>query len=253
MTKNSRWLAMLCIASLFIAVGGCSDDDDPIQKQQISLEQAELVIEDALPFLLEFGPNLADLIEAATSGKAGDMSKQPGCSPIPGGDTDFFCTTATAGVICPVDEVTVDWEFDMCTIADDDGLLDGSVRVIESAGNTYELNFALDVDDGALNGSITVVLGECAALTYDNFMIDQGDLDTTVKGTNEICPDTYSANLDATVSAPGILSFLMQISTTQLVSTVTIVNGSTMEPLYVCTYVYNPGTGEVTGSCFPYG
>lgn len=252
MSKKRRWLAMLSIASLFIAVGGCSDDDDIIPDQQVNQAGAEAVVEEVLPEILTFGPGLVELVRAVIADKAGDMSRQPACDPIPGIDGGFFCADSADGVICPVDVDTTEWQFDNCEIAGDEGTLDGTVTVDESGGNTYVFTFDLLADGDPLTGVIEVVLSECANLTYDTFVIEVDGTETTLNGTNDFCEASFGADIDATVSAPGIVTFLMDISTSQLVSTIVIVDGSTMMPLYLCTYVFNPATEEVTGSCMPY-
>lgn len=249
MSKKRRWLAMLSIASLFIAVGGCSDDDDPIQAQQVSGDQAEALIEDALPFILEFGTDLADLLEAVYLDKAGDWNKQAECVPIPGIESEFFCTDPADGEICTTSATESDWVFDNCIETGfDPGTLDGMVAVTE-VGNTFDLDFNLDVDDGSMIGLIEIVLGECVTVTYTNFEIEEGSVSNTINGSSTLCGESASGELDVTVNATGIQRFLMQISFNQGIPTILIVSPTTMTPLYSCTY--NPLSE--TAQCFPFG
>jgi len=249
MTKNSRWVAMLCIASLFIAVGGCSDDDDVIQRQQVSADQAAALIEDAVPFIVEFGSDIADLLEAVSSGKSGNMSRQVECVPIPGFDSEFFCTVPADGAVCPVDAMTTEWVFANCVETGfDPGTLDGTVTVTE-AGNTFDLDFGLDVDGGSMTGLMQVVLGDpCVTVTYTGFEIADGGVSNTIDGTNTICPESVTGTLNVTVNATGIQRFLMEISFVQGIPTILVVDPSTSAPLYTCQY--NPLSE--TAQCFPF-
>jgi hypothetical protein len=250
MTKKSRWLAMLCIASLFIAVGGCSDDDDPIQAQQVDQQQAEAVVGDALDFLLTFGVDIADLIEAANAGKAGDMSKQQMCAPIPGLESEFFCTVPTAGEVCPVDEMTTEWVFSNCLQAagDDPDTLDGTVEVTET-GNVFDLDFDLDIDGGSLIGLMQVTLGECVTITYNGLEIDEDGATFDLDGSVTLCGDTPSGTLTVTANATGFQRFIMQVSFPQGIPTVVIISATSQEPLFTCTYT--PLTESA--QCFPFG
>lgn len=250
MSKKPRWLAMLCIASFFIAVGGCSDDDDPILSQPVSADQAAALIEDAVPFILEFGTDIADLLEAVSVNKSGNLSRQIECTPIPGLEADFFCTDPAAGEICPVNGMTTEWVFTNCMeTAPDPGMVDGTVTVTES-GNVFDLDFDLDVDDGTINGLMVVELGDpCVTITYTDFDLNEGDVSNTLNGTNTICPESISGTLDVSVKATGIQRFLMEISFVQGIPTVLVVSPLTQEPLYTCTY--NPLSE--TAQCFPFG
>jgi hypothetical protein len=250
MSKKRRWLAMLSIASLFIAVGGCSDDDDVIQNQPVSGDQAAALIEDAVPFILEFGADIADLIEAASNGKSGNMSRQVECIPMPGLEADYFCTDPADGEICPVSAMTTEWRFNNCVeTGEDPGTLDGTVTVTES-GNTFTLVFDLAVDDGSMTGTMDVELGDpCVTVTYTGFEFDEGSVSNTINGTNTICPESVSGSLDVTVNASGIQRFLMQISFSQGFATILIINPATQIPLYSCTF--NPLSQ--TAECFSYG
>lgn len=253
MKRTPRWMAMLCIASLFIVAGGCSDDDDdPIQAQQVSQQAAESVVEDSLDFLLEFGSDIADLIEAAGAGKAGDISKQLECVPIPGLEREFFCDVPANGEICPgTGPGNTVWNFNNCTDPGG-GVVDGTVDVTE-AGNTYDLDFDLDIldeDSGSIIGLMQVTLGDpCVTITYTALEIDEGDVSVTLDGFNDLCPTGPAGNLTATVSATGFQRFLMEISFPGEIPTVIIVSASTQEPLFSCTY--NPLTE--TATCFPFG
>jgi len=54
MTRRSNWLTLLGVLSLFLIVGGCSDDDDnPVQLPAIDEDQAESAVEEAVGFLVE--------------------------------------------------------------------------------------------------------------------------------------------------------------------------------------------------------
>jgi hypothetical protein len=247
MTEKTRWLAMLCIASLFVAVGGCSDDDDPVQPRQVNQQQAESIVGDALGFLLEFGSDIADLIEAAGAGKAGDMSKQLECVPIPGLEREFFCDIATNGEICPgTSAMNTVWTFNNCT-DESGGLVDGTVDLTES-GNTFDLVFDLDVDGGSIIGFMQVSLGDpCVTITYTGLEIAEDDVVFSLDGNNTLCPSGASGNLNATVDASGFERFLMQISFVEGIPTVTIVSATTQVPLFSCTY--NPLTQ--TATCVP--
>jgi len=247
MTKSPRWLAMLCIASLLMAIGGCSDDDDPVQARQVNQQQAEAIVGDALAFLLEFGSDIADLIAAAGADRAGDVSKQLECVPIPGLEREYFCAIATDGEICPgTGPGNTVWNFNNCT-DEGGGLVDGTVDITES-GNTFDLDFDLDVDGGSIIGIMQVVLGDpCVTITYSGLEIAEGDAAFTLDGSNTHCPDAVSGTLSATVSAAGFERFLMQISFVEGIPTVMIVSGTTQEPLFSCTY--NPLTQ--TATCVP--
>jgi hypothetical protein len=248
MTKKSRWPVMLCIASLFIAVGGCSDDDDVFQPKQVSADQAAALVEEAVPFILEFGSNIADLLEAVNSGKAADRSNKQACVPIPGLESDYFCTVPEDGAVCPVNETTTEWVFSNCLETGfDPGILDGTVTVTES-GNSFDLLFALDVDSESMTGSIQVTLGEsCVTVNYSDFELGTGGGSNTINGDNTLCDDdSVSGTLSVTVDASGIQRFLMEIDFTQ---GILIISPSTQEILYSCTY--NPQSE--TAQCFPYG
>ena len=248
MSKKRRWLAMLSIASLFIAVGGCSDDDDIIPNQQVSGDQAAALIEDAVPFILEFGNDIADLVELIYLDKSGGWNKQATCVPIPGVDTEFFCTDSADGQVCTEDEVNSELVFDNCTeTGPEPGMLDGTVTV--TAGTVdFDLLFALDVDDGSMTGTVQVTLGDpCATVSYTNFEIEEDGVSNTLNGTTTICPESASGTLSVTVSAPGIQRFLMEINFNT--GAIIIVSPTTQEPLYTC--VYDPG--NETAYCMPYG
>ena len=250
MTRTSRWLAMLSIALLFIAVGGCSDDDEVIQTLPVSGDQAANLIVEVVPEIFGFGEVIADLLEAASAGKSGNMSRQPTCTPLPGLETDYFCTDPEDGEICPVDETTTEWVFNSCVQAegDDPGTLDGTVTVTQS-GNTFDLVFNLDVDGGPMTGDLTIVLGDpCVTATYTDFEFETDSASTTIDGSTTICPESASGNLDVVVNAPGIQRFLMQISFYEGVPTIVIVNPSTMLPLYTCTFI----PLNQTAQCFTY-
>jgi len=249
MSKKRRWLAMLSIASLFIAVGGCSDDDDPIQTQQVNQELAEEVAAGAMDFLLEFGSDIADLIEAANAPKAGNMGRQIECAPIPGLESDFFCTVPANGEICPVDETTTQWVFSNCMETGvEPGIVDGTVTVTES-GNVYNLDFNLDVDDGTIDGSLQVELGDpCVSLTYTDLEFDEDGVSVTLNETITLCDSGPSGSVSATVSATGFQRFIMDLSFPQGIPTIVITSATTMEPLFSCTY--NPITESA--SCFPW-
>jgi hypothetical protein len=248
MSKKRRWLAMLSIASLFIAVGGCSDDDDDvIQAQEVSANQAENLIEGAVPFILEFGTDLADLLEAVYAPKVGDWNKQAECVPIPGIEAEFFCTDPADGEVCSTSETESEWVFNNCVETGmDPGTLDGTVAVTAS-GNTYDLDFNLDVDGGSMTGLLQVLLGECVTVTYTGFEIEEDDVRNTIDGTTEVCPESYDGTIDVTVNATGIQRFLMEITFFNGVPTIVIVSPSTQMPLYTCTY--NPLSE--TAQCFP--
>jgi hypothetical protein len=249
MSKKRRWLAMLSIASLFIAVGGCSDDDDIIPRQEVSPDQAEALIEDAVPFMLEFGTDLADLVELIYLDKSGGSNKQATCEPIPGIDTEYFCTVATAGEVCTEDPVNSELVFDNCTeTGSDPGMLDGTVGVKASTAS-FDLLFALDVDDGSMTGSVLIALGDpCVTVSYTNFEIEEGSVSNTLNGSNTICPESASGTISVTVNATGIQRFLMEISFDGGIPTILIVSPTTQMPLYTCTY--NPL--NETAQCFAY-
>jgi hypothetical protein len=238
---------MLSIASLCIAVGGCSSDDDGIQNQPVSGDQAAALIGDAVPFILEFGADIGDLLEAVYLAKGGGSNKQAGCVPIPGMEADYFCTDPADGQVCSDDEVNSEWVFDNCLeTATDPGTLDGTVTVTAST-STYDLLFALDIDGGSITGLLQVILGECATLNYTNFEIEADGVSNTLNGTNTICPESASGALSVTVNAPGIQRFLMEINFSS--GTILIISPSTQEPLYTC--VFDPGSQ--TAYCMPYG
>lgn len=248
MSKKRRWLAMLSIASLFIAVGGCSDDDDIIPNQQVSEDQAASLVGDAVPFILEFGADIADLLEMIYLDKSGGWNKQAMCVPIPGIDTEFFCTVPTAGEVCTEDEVNSELVFDNCTETGmDPGGLDGTVTVV-AGGSSFDMLFDLDVDDGSITGAVLVLLDDpCATLTYTDFEIEEDGVSNTMSGTTTICPETANGTLSVTVNAPGIQRFLMEVNFNTGV--IIIVSPTTQEPLYSC--FYDPFTESA--SCFPFG
>jgi hypothetical protein len=243
---------MLCIASLFVAVGGCSDDDDVIQSQQVTADQAAALIEDAVPFIVQFGSDIADLLEAIYAKKAagaGNVAAQQTCTPIPGLEAEYFCTMPEDGEVCPVDANTAELVFSNCTeTAADPGTLDGTVTITQD-GSSFDLLFDLDVDGGRIDGPLQVTLGECVALTYTGFVIEEGSVENTLDGTNTICPDTVTGTLNVSVNATGIQRFLMEIAFVQGIPSILIVSPTTQEPLYSCTY--NPLTE--TADCFPFG
>jgi hypothetical protein len=236
---------MLCVASLFIVVGGCSDDDgdNVIRTQQVTADQAEVLIEDAIPFILEFGTDIADLMEAIfakNAAAAGDLLAQQECAPIPGLEADYFCTDPGDGEVCPVDEAVTELVFTDCVeTAPDPGMLDGKVTVTE-AGSTLDLLFALDVDDGRIGGGLEITYGDCVTLTYNSLVIEEGSVESTINGTNEICPVSNSGTLDVTVNATGIQSFLMEINFAGVIPTIAVISPSSGLPLFNCTY--NPVT-----------
>jgi len=246
MTGKSRWLAMLCIASLFIAVGGCSDDDDVIPNQQVSADQAAALIEDAVPFVLEFGSDIADLLEEVLDKKSGNQTRQT-CVPMPGIETEFLCTVPSAGEVCPVDETTVEWVFSNCTeTGPDPSILDGTVTVTGSTFS-FDLLFDLDVDDGSINGSMQVTLGECPTISYQGLEIEEDGVSNTLNGASTICPDSASGTVSVTTNAPGIQRFLMEINFNT--GAILVISPTTQEPLYSC--FYNPDT--LSAQCFPFG
>lgn len=249
MSKKRRWLAMLSIASLFIAVGGCSDDDDVIPNQQVSADQAANLIEGAVPFILEFGTDLAALLEAFYLDKAGDWNKQAECESIPGIETEFFCTVPADGEICTTSATESNWMFDNCVETGmDPGTLDGTVGVTKS-GDTFDMDFNLVVDDGSMTGLVRVAPGECVTVTYTDFEIYEDGVRNTINGSNTVCSQSASGTLNVTVNATGIQRFLMEIAFLQAIPTITVIDPSTQTPLYSCTY--NPLSENA--QCFPYG
>jgi hypothetical protein len=247
MRTGQKCLAMLCVASLFIVCGGCSDDDDPVVRtQQVTADQAEVLIEDAIPFILEFGPDIADLMEAIfakNAAAAGDLRAQQECTPIPGLEADFFCMDPGDGEICPVTEGVTELVFTDCVeTVPDPGMLDGMVTVTE-AGSTLDLLFALGVDDGSINGGLEITYGDCLTLTYDSLVIEEGGVENTINGSTEICPVSNSGILDVTVNATGIASFLMELEFAGVIPTISVVTPSGL-PILNCTY--NPVTERAT-------
>lgn len=250
MTTTSRGLAILCIVSQFVVVVGCGGSDEVIQSRQVSVEEAAAAIAEAIPLVFEFGPDMADLLEVVSAGKSGDPGRRVACRPIPGLESDFFCTDPTGGEICPINGMISQWLFSNCTqTGTEPGFLDGRVTVTES-GNAFELDFDLDVDGASLSGLLLVERGEpCVTIAYSGFGANEGDTSTTVDGTNTICPEGLSGTVNVSIDAMGIPKFLSEIVLFQGIPTIVVLDPSTSTPLYSCTY--NP-LGE-TVQCFSYG
>ena len=110
--------------------------------------------------------------------------------------------------------------------------------------------FDLDVDGASRAGLLLIEMGEpCATLTYSAFVIDDGTVSTTIEGTNTVCPEGLSGTLDIAVNAAGIPRFLVEMVLFQGVPTILVLNPSTSNPLYSCSF--NP-VGE-TVECHSYG
>jgi hypothetical protein len=240
MTKKSKLLVMLCITPLLIVAGGCSSDDDPVQSalEEVNQEQAEAAIEEAVDFLVEVPSDIADLLEVISDGKAGDMSKQVECGPIPGLLREFFCDDPAGGEICPgASELETVWNFDNCG-DEGGGLIDGTVRVTE-AGNTFDLVFDLDADGSRIKGLMHVELGQ-ACVTFTLTDLEIGDsLSITFDGSKTLCvPGGLSGDITAEVNSTFMRRFGMEVAFVedQLLPVVIIFDLSTQEPLFTCTY-----------------
>jgi hypothetical protein len=248
--KSKKLLVMLCITPLFIVAGGCSSDDDPIQPVvgQVNQEQAEAAIKEAADFLVEFPSDIADLLEAIEDGKAGNMSRQAECSPLPGLLRDVFCDDPADGEICPgANESETVWNFDSCT-GEDGGLFDGTVRVTE-AGNTFDLEFDLDADGSRVTGVMQTVLGQaCVSFTMTGLEIGN-NLSITFNGSKTLCLiGGLSGDITAEVNSTVTRRFRMEIAFVEdhLLPVVIILDASTLEPLFNCAYSIAARTAECT-------
>ena len=245
---NPKWkrVALLGMAVLLVCTTACDDDDD-METEQVSADQAELVIAQVLPDSLGFSLGVVQVLEATQPPAAAKSAAGEACPPIPGFDTTYLCATPTNGVICSINATTDEWQFDMC---DADGTsLDGTVTVVGPDGGPYDLDFSLTVDGQSVTGNMGVEFGTCDALSYDGLTLSESGIISTLTGDLQACSGVPDGDLTVTVNASGFQPFVADVSFTGGLATIVVIDSQTQSALYLCTW--SPLAPD-TANCQPY-
>ena len=242
MNPRRKLVALLCMTVLLVCVTACDDDDD-METQQISSDQAALVIASVLPDTLGFSLGVLQLLQATQPPAASKAAAGEVCPPIPGIGTDSLCADPNTGVICSINATTSEWRFAMC---DADGTpLDGLVTVVGPEGGPYDLDFDLTVAGQSVTGDMGIAFGTCDSLSYDSLSLSQSGVSSTLVGDLQICEGVPDGDFTATVNASGFQPFVADVSFTGGFATIVVIDGQTQAPLYLCTWSpLSPDTAE---------
>ena len=233
MNSRRKLVALLCTTVLLVSVTACDDDDD-METQQVSSDQAELVIADLLPSALGFSLGVLQVLQSTQTTAASKSAAGEVCPPIPGVETESLCADPNSGVICSINATTSEWRFDMC---DADGTpLDGLVTVVGPGGGPYDLDFDLTIDGRSVTGNMGITFGTCDALSYDSVTLGQSGITSTLVGDLQLCEGVPDGDFTATVNASGFQPFVADVSFTGGFATIVVVDGETQTPLYLCTW-----------------
>jgi len=224
-------IACLLVASLFAAA--CNDDDDEMNVQQVSEEQAEAVLGAVIPDVLEFSLGVMQIVQASAPAAAsvGASIQGSACQPIPGFETEFLCSDPPSGVICPTGTGTSEWQFTSCTVEGDTTMIDGTVMV--AGVGPYDLTFDLTIDGQDITGDMSIAFGTCNNATYDNLVLADSGVSASLTGMFNDCGD---GSINATIQATGFQTFLAQIVVNDGFALITVTDAQTQEPLYTCTW-----------------
>jgi hypothetical protein len=249
---HSKWklVALLSLAVLLVGATACDDDDDDMETQQVSSDQAELLIAQVLPDTLELSLGVLQVLQSIQPPPPAPSKSAAGqaCPPIPGFDTTYLCTNPNTGLICDINATTSELQFNMC---DADGTsLDGVVTVVGPDGGPYDLDFELTANGQSVSGAMNVAFGAtCDSLSYDSLTLSESGITSTLVGDLESCSGVPDGDLNVTVNASGFQPFVADVSFTGGFATIVVVDGATQAPLYLCTW--SPLSPD-TADCQPY-
>jgi len=250
---RSKIYAAVCAASLLLCAASCSDDDENMMgSQQVSSSQAESILAGVIPTVLDFSLSIVTLVQATAPlpPVAGKAVQGTTCTPIPGVETQYLCADPNTGVACPVSATTTEWQFTNC---DADGTTVNGTVTVEGAG-PFVLTFNLTLDGSSAMGQMTITFGtSCDSIDYDQLILTDSGVSANLLGTLQSCSGVPGGEITATINAPGVQTFVAQMSVGPGVLYVTVLDGQTQDPLYLCGCtidLQNPD--NVTCSCEPY-
>jgi hypothetical protein len=253
MKRKSKLWVVVCVCSLLLFAGSCDDDDDVMADQQVSSSQAEGILADVVPAIIDFSLSVVALVQASAPAPppVADKAVQGAvCSPIPGVETDYLCMEPNDGVICPVNATTSEWQFTDCLA--DDTTVDGTVTVVGTG--PFLLTFDLTLDGSeTVTGDMTITFGTtCDTVVYDHLVLAESGVSSNLVGTLQGCSGVPAGQIDATINAPGLRTFVAEISIDKGV-TIVVLDGQNLDPLYLCTCIVDPFDPDLTAcSCAPY-
>jgi len=252
---GSRTFALVCVAALLLGGVSCSNDDDEMMGgQQVSSSQAEIIMAQVISSSLDFSLSIVGLVQAtapaappAAKAVQGDV-----CPPIPGIETQYLCTDPNTGVVCPVDAMTSEWQFTSCDVDGTD--VDGTVTIEGSGPFTLTFDLTLDGSQSAM-GEMVVTFGTtCDTIDYNQLILKESGVTSNLLGELQSCAGVPGGFITATINAPGLQTFIGQISISTGGLIVTVLDGQSQNPLYLCGCAIDPQNLDNTAClCDPYG
>jgi hypothetical protein len=222
--KYLKFLAGSFLLVSMAMVGGCSDDDDPIQLPTLN----EAYVVGAVTTYIV--PVVNVTTEAAILLATMPKSKQVECDPVLG-----VCDSGSVEA-CTGEPPYL--EFDQCAV--DEFVFDGTLQVAPSMSG-YTLGFVdFSVNDLTLTGLVEINMASfppCVDETFGAVVIEVNNVPSTMWGSLTVCEtsENPAGNLTLEIIDPNL----------GLVTMVVSANGQTDE-IFVTIYDYNQ---ELVGTC----